>query len=73
MPYSTTYFLEVSACVSLKVAMKVFFRGKQIQKFIFLEAYSLKQKRENATKPIYVFQSNLGSSPTNFLEEHAFH
>ena len=30
MPGSNTYFLEVSAYVSLKVATKVSFRGKKI-------------------------------------------
>ena len=33
IPYSATNFLEVGACVSLKLATKVFFKVKKVQKF----------------------------------------
>ena len=64
IPYSATYFLEVGARVSLKVATIVFFRGKNVQKFSFFKAYSLTQKRGSATKAIYVFQRILERSAT---------
>ena len=60
--------MEVGARLSLKVATKVFFRGKKVQKIRFFEAYSLKQKRGSAAKDIYVFQRILGRSTTYFLE-----
>ena len=49
---SATYFLEVRACVSLKVATKVFARGKKVANFSFFKANSLKQKQESANKTI---------------------
>ena len=49
---SATCFLEVRACVSLKVATKVFVRGKKVEKFSFFKANSLKQKQGSANKAI---------------------
>ena len=50
MPCSATYFLEVGARVSLKVAAKKFFRGKKVRKFSIFKAIILKQKFRSATK-----------------------
>ena len=59
MPFSETYFLEVSAHVPLKVTTKVSFRGKKIQKFSIFEALLLKQKRRSATKILEMSLMNL--------------
>ena len=54
MAGSNTYFMEVTAHVSLKGPTKVSFRGKKIQSFSIVNAVSLKQKRRSATKNIEV-------------------
>ena len=56
---SDTYFLELSAHVSLKEASNVSFRGRKIQKFSILNAFLLKQKRRSAIKKFEVFLINL--------------
>ena len=62
MSGSDTCFLEVSAYVSLKVAIKGSFRGKKLQKFSkHFKAFSLKQKRGSTTKKIEVILVNFGS------------
>ena len=45
-----TYFLEVSARLSLKVVTKASFRGKEVLKFSIFKVFFLKQKRRSATK-----------------------
>ena len=45
-----TYFLEVSAHLSLKVVTKASFRGKEVLKFSIFKVFFLKQKRRSATK-----------------------
>ena len=59
MPFSKKDFLKVSAHVSLKVATKYSFRGKNIQKFSTFTAYILKQKWSSATKRVKVSLTNL--------------
>ena len=55
MSVSKTYFLEVSAHVSLKVAAEGSFRGKKIQKLSVVNTFFLKQKQGSATKSTEVF------------------
>ena len=43
IPWTTTYFLEVRAGVSLKLTTNGSFRGKQISKISIFEAIILKQ------------------------------
>ena len=52
-PCTTTYFLEVSAHVSLKGATSGFFRCKKHKKCIF-DAIDLKQKQGSSTKVVDV-------------------
>ena len=52
MPISKTNFLDVSTHVSLKVATKVFFRGKKPQTFSIVITIFLKQKQRSAIKKI---------------------
>ena len=53
MSVSKTYFLEVSAHVSLKVAAEGSFRGKK--KLSVVNTFFLKQKQGSATKSTEVF------------------
>ena len=55
IPWTTTYFLEVSARVSAKVATNGSFRGKRTSKNRIFEAIIRKQKRRSTTKVIYAF------------------
>ena len=50
-----TYFLEVGARFSVKVATKAFLRGKKTFKNLDFCGILLKQKWRNATKTIEVF------------------
>ena len=52
MPISKTNFLDVSTHVSLKVAIKVIFRGKNPQTFSIVITIFLKQKWGSAIKKI---------------------
>ena len=61
MPNLDTYFLEVSAHASLKVATENSYTGKKIQKLSILKFFFLKKKRKNATKKIEVSLINLPS------------
>ena len=54
-----TYFLEVSAHPSLKVAINGSFRSKKIQKFSIFKAFFLKQKRMSTNKKIEAFVISL--------------
>ena len=56
-----TYFLEVSAHASLKVATKASCRSKKIKKFSIFKARFLKQKRGSTTKKSEVSVTNLAS------------
>ena len=56
---SDTYFLELSAHVSLIVATKVSFKGRKIQKFSIVNAFFLEQKRKSANKKFGVLLINL--------------
>ena len=66
MPCSSTYYLEVSACVSLKVATKVSFKGR---------SYFLKAKREMCGQKCLIVSDKFGMfipcSTTYFLEVNA--
>ena len=55
MPDSGTYFLEVCAQVSLKVATKGSFGGEKILKLSNFKVIFLKQKRRSVTKKWGVF------------------
>ena len=54
--FSATYFLEVSARVSYRVATNGLFRDKKSSKISIFDAIITKQKRRRATKTIYVFE-----------------
>ena len=47
---SATYFMEVSARVSLRVATKSLFRGKKSSKITIFDNIIVKQKRKSAIK-----------------------
>ena len=71
MPCLTTYFLEVSACVSLKAANSGPLRDRKASKTIFLRSYCETKNRRSATKVIYVFRRTLTfipCSPTYLLQ-----
>ena len=55
MSWTTTGFLGVSACVSLKVATNGLFRGERISKINIFEVIILNQKWSNGKKVIYFF------------------
>ena len=59
-PCSTTYFLEVGVCVSLKLATKGFLRAKKTENWA-LQVVFLKQKRRSATKKCGMCLINLVS------------
>ena len=46
MPRSATYFLEIGAHVSLKVATKVFLEVKKLLKLRFLDSFSKTETEE---------------------------
>ena len=56
---SNTYFLQVSAHVSLKVATKGYFRGKKNSETLDIWLVFLKEKRRSAIKKIEVSLTNL--------------
>ena len=58
IPWTTTYFLEVSARVSPKETTNGSFRGKQISKISFFEAIILKQN-EGVKPKQFAFLMNL--------------
>ena len=62
---SATYFLKISACLSLRVVTNGLFTDKKSSKISIFHAIIVKQKRRSATKAIYVFQT---CSATYFLE-----
>ena len=62
IPCSATYFLELGACLSLKLATKQSFRDKKNYVNLDLQAIFLKQKRRSATKKIEVSLKNLECS-----------
>ena len=62
MPGLDTYFLELSARVSLKGSTKGSSGGKKIQKFNIVNPFFLKKKRRSETKKIEVFLFNLECS-----------
>ena len=59
-PFSATYFLEVGAQVSLKVANKGSISGKKLWKLRFLGCF-LKQKQRSVNKTFEMFLINLAS------------
>ena len=59
LPGSGTYFLEVSAHVSLKVATKVCLRVKKNSENLYFLVVFLKEKRKSVTKEIEVSLRNL--------------
>ena len=71
MPSSATYFLEVGAHISLKVATKGSIRGKKLWKFRFLGSFS-KLKTEECDKKVWnvfdQFGITIPCSDTYFLE-----
>ena len=71
MPSSATYFLEVGAHISLKVATKGSIRGKKLWKFRFLGSFS-KLKTEECDKKVWnvfdQFGIFSGSTYTRFIE-----
>ena len=69
LPGSDTYFLGVSAHVSLKVASDVLLVIKKRWKFRFLGCFS-KEKGEDATKKPEIFLINLEGS--SLAQTHIF-
>ena len=71
IPCSATYFLEVGARVSLKVATKGSFRGKKLWKFRFLGCFS-KEKTEECDQKVWNVFDQFGitapCSASSFLE-----
>ena len=59
--FSTTYYLEVGARVSLKLATKGFLRRKKTIENLAFQVVFLKQKRMNATKKFEMFLINFVS------------
>ena len=59
IPCSATYFLEVGACISLKVATKGSLIGKEYSENLYFYVVFLKQKRSGATKKFEMFLINL--------------
>ena len=69
-PCPATYFLEVGARASLKLATKVFLRGKKNSENLAFQVALLKQKRRNAAKKFEMFLMNLAL--VNLVQLHIF-
>ena len=71
IPCSATFFLEVGARLSLKLATKLSFRGKELSEFRF-SGYFSKPKTEECDQKNWRFSNKFGmlmlGSNTYFLE-----
>ena len=69
-PSSTTYFVQVGARVSLKLANKVFLRGKKSHENIAFQVALLKEKCMSTAKNFETFLISLAS--VNLFQLHIF-
>ena len=74
IPWSSTYFLEVGACLLLKLATKASLRGKKLLKFRY-SGYFSKAKMKECNQKNWSFSNKFGmlmpGSEISFLKKRA--